>query len=130
VGTLAELETMSSKKKTFGELIREKRTEKKLTLRKFADRVGLSPTYVSQFEQGNFAPPPADRIRKMAEVLEANADELIAAAGRMAEEVAGLIEKRPLEMASFLRHAKGLTPQQIEQLTKMAEDMSKKPKKD
>lgn len=121
---------MSSKKKHFGELIREKRTEKKLTLRKFADRVGLSPTYVSQIEQGNFAPPPADRIRKMAEVLDADADELIAAAGRMAEEVAGLIEKRPIEMASFLRHAKGLTPQQIEQLTKMAEDMSKKPKKD
>lgn len=130
MGTLAELETMSSKKKHFGELIREKRTEKKLTLRKFADRVGLSPTYVSQIEQGNFAPPPADRIRKMAEVLDADADELIAAAGRMAEEVAGLIEKRPIEMASFLRHAKGLTPQQIEQLTKMAEDMSKKPKKD
>lgn len=121
---------MSFKKKHFGELVREKRTEKKLTLRKFADRVGLSPTYVSQIEQGNFVPPPVDRIRKMAEILETDADELIVAAGRMAEDVAGLIEKRPIEMASFLRHAKALTPQQIEQLTKMAEDMSKKPKKD
>jgi len=119
---------MSSKH--FGELIREKRTIKKLTLRTFADRVGLSPTYVSQFERGHVAPPPVDRIRKMAEVLEADADELIVAAGRMAEDVAGLIEKRPIEMASFLRHAKGLTPQQVEQLTKMAEDMSKTPKKE
>ena len=40
-------------KKPFGQVLREKRVEKKYSLRKFAQLVGISPTYLSQVEQSN-----------------------------------------------------------------------------
>ena len=46
----------------FGHVLRAKRLAKKLGLRKFAELVGVSPTYVSQVEQCNVMPPTADRI--------------------------------------------------------------------
>src|SRR5687767_6941228 len=53
----------------FGHVLRAKRLAKKLGLRKFAELVGVSPTYVSQVEQCNVMPPTADRIKRMAELL-------------------------------------------------------------
>ena len=44
-------------KKPFGTLVREKRTAKGISLRKFAALVGVSATYLSQVEQGNCDPP-------------------------------------------------------------------------
>ena len=55
--------------KSFGETLREKRLEKGFSLRKFAQLVGVSPTYLSQVEQGNVDPPTADRVKRMAELL-------------------------------------------------------------
>ncbi len=41
---------MTPKQRTFGERLREKRIEKGFSLRRFAQRVGVSPTYLSQVE--------------------------------------------------------------------------------
>lgn len=49
--------TRRARQKSFGELLREKRLEKDLSLRKFASLVGVSPTYLSQVEQDNVMPP-------------------------------------------------------------------------
>ena len=49
---------MGRKKKVhFGQYIRELRTDKGITLREFARQLDVSPTYISQIEQGNFGPP-------------------------------------------------------------------------
>ncbi len=50
--------------KTFGESLRERRLAKGYSLRKFAELVGVSPTYLSQVEQGNVVPPTAERVSK------------------------------------------------------------------
>ena len=71
---------MTSKAKTFGEFIRSKREQKGLSLRRFAELVGLSPTYVSQVETSAEPPPTADRARKMAKVLEEPEDVALPAA--------------------------------------------------
>ena len=54
-------------KERFGGRIRRLRTEQKLGLRKFATKVGISPTYLSRIETSKERAPPAEEvIRKMA----------------------------------------------------------------
>jgi len=111
--------------KAFGDYIRKlregkKKTDPRFTLRKFAEAVGLSPTYISKIETSDFDPPAPDKIQKMAELLEVNPDELLALAKKVDPAIPELIKKQPA-MADFLRAAdeKGFT---AEQLMKMIED--------
>lgn len=109
----------------FGKELRAKRLEKKFTLRKFAELVGVSPTYLSQVEQCNVVPPTADRVQRMAELLGANSDEWTALAGRVPEDLSEIIQESPVEMAALLRTARGMTAEQLCKLRKTAERMKK-----
>lgn len=117
---------MTKQQLSFGRLLREKRLAKKFSLRKFAELVGVSPTYLSQVEQENVMPPTADRVKRMAELLEENVDEWIALAGRVPEDVPGIIHEQPTEMPRLLREASGLTADQLrrvrEQIRKLKEE--------
>ena len=42
--------------KTFGTTIRDLREAQQISLRKFADKVGISPTYLSKIERDEFPP--------------------------------------------------------------------------
>ncbi len=117
---------MSKKQPAFGELIREKRLAKGHSLRKFAELIDLSPTYLSLVEQGKVeSPPTAERVRRMAEVLGENPDELMSMAGRMPEDLCGIIQSEPEEMSQLLRAAKGLTAEQLKALSAQAKKMQK-----
>ena len=107
---------MTKKKETFGQYIRRRRMEKEFTLREFARQVGVSPTYMSQVEQDVADPPTAERVRKMAELLDENADELIAMAGRLPEDLPEIIQSRALEMPELLREASGLSPDELQKV--------------
>jgi transcriptional regulator with XRE-family HTH domain len=107
---------MAVKRQTFGRVLREARLAKGITLRKFAEMVGISPTYLSQVEQDNVDPPTAERVKKMAELLGANSDAWTALAGRVPEDLLGIIQKEPTAMPELLREASGLTPQQLGEL--------------
>lgn len=107
---------MVEKRQTFGQLLRDKRVAKKFSLRKFAELVGVSPTYLSQVEQGNTDPPTADRVKRMAELLEENPDEMIALAGRVPQDLPEIIQSEPTEMPELLREARGLTAEQLRKL--------------
>jgi transcriptional regulator with XRE-family HTH domain len=111
---------MSQRVKPFGHALREKRLEKGHSLRKFAELVGVSPTYLSQVEQGNVDPPTAERVKRMAELLDENPDEWTALAGRVPEDLPEIIQKQPTEMPELLREASGLTAQQLRKLTEQA----------
>jgi hypothetical protein len=52
-------------------------------------------------------------VRKIAEIIGRDADELLALAGRVASDLADTIRQRPRELADFLRAAKGLTADDI-----------------
>lgn len=102
----------------FGILLRETRLAKGYTLRKFAEMVDVSPTYLSQVEQGKVErPPTAERVRVMAQLLGQNPDEWIALAGRLPEDLADIIKEEPVEMPALLRAAKGLTADELRKLT-------------
>lgn len=109
----------------FGDLVRKLRLGLGLSLRRFAELVGISPTYASQIEKGKLPPPPLDRIRAMAKVLEYPENELIALAGRVPEDLPNIIRERPAEMAAIIRAAGELTTPQLEKLTKQAERLSR-----
>ncbi len=111
--------------KTFGETLRERRLAKGYSLRKFAELVGVSPTYLSQVEQGNVDPPTAERVRRMAELLGESADEWIALAGRVPEDLPGIIQKQPTGVPDLLRAVKGLNADQLRKLREDAERMKK-----
>lgn len=121
---------MSHKHKTFGQTLREARLAKGFTLRKFADEVGISPTYLSQVEQDNVDPPTAERVKTMADLLGANSDEWISMAGRLPEDLPGIIQKQPTKMPELLREVSGLTPQQLTELLQKARKMKERGKSD
>ena len=82
--------------------------------------MGVSPTYLSQVEQNNVDPPTAERVRRMAELLDENPDEWIALAGRIPEDLPEIIQKRSTEMPQLVREASGLTAEQLRLLTEQA----------
>ncbi len=112
-------------RKAFGQVLREKRMEKGLSLRKFAGLVGVSPTYLSQVEQMNVDPPTADRVKRMAELLGENVDEWTSLAGRITEDLPGIIHEEPTEVPDLLRAVRGLTADQLRKLRGDAERMKK-----
>jgi transcriptional regulator with XRE-family HTH domain len=107
---------MANSQKSFGQVLRETRIARKISLRKFAELVGISPTYLSQVEQDNVMPPTADRVKRMADLLGENSDEWIALAGRVPEDVPGIIRQQPTEMPQLLREVSGMTADQLRQL--------------
>lgn len=111
-------------KQSFGQILREAR-EKKFSLRKFAILNKVSPTYLSQVEQGRIAAPTADRVKRMAELLGANPDEWIALAGRVADDLPSIIHSEPTEVPELLRAIHGLTIEQIRSLREKAETMKR-----
>lgn len=109
----------------FGKRIRKLREEKRkddptFSLRKFAEQVGISATYMSKVENGEFDPPRAEKIIRMAELLGVDPDELLALAGKMDPQLSEIIRGKPKAMADFLRTAreKGLTAEDIERITR------------
>jgi len=116
----------------FGERIRrlreeKKRSDPKFSLRQFAKAVEVSPTFVSKMERGEFSPPSAETIKKMATLLGADADELLALAGKVDPELEKIISEQPTAMADFLRTAreKGLTEEEIRKLTEQIRQRKK-----
>lgn len=121
---------MTPTPESFGDLIREKRLAKGYSLRKFATLVGISPTYLSHVEQGKVdTPPTVERVTKMAELLGENADELIAAAGRMPEDLAPIIRREPEQMPSLLRTASNLSPEALRKLLATAKRLEEEGRK-
>jgi transcriptional regulator with XRE-family HTH domain len=117
---------MTRKRTTFGQVLREARLAKGITLRKFAEMVGISPTYLSQVEQDNVDPPTAERVHKMANLLGASADEWTALAGRVPEDLPAIIQKQPTAMPELLREASGLTADQLRFLSEQARKLKER----
>jgi len=114
---------------TFGQTLRTLRMAKDVTLRDMARRLELTPTYLSQVEQDKFSPPTEDRIKQMGQILglaQAQVDELVAMAGRVSKDLHDAVTEHPREMASFLRTARGLTAEDIRELTERAQKLKAK----
>jgi transcriptional regulator with XRE-family HTH domain len=113
-------------RKSFGAVVRGEREAKQIGLREMAKKIGISPTYLSKVERDEFPPPAEDKVRKIAEIIGRDADELLALAGRVASDLTDIIRQRPREMADFLRAAKGLTAADLARLARQAQKAKEK----
>ena len=116
------------KQQSFGERLRERRIAKGIGLRAFAKDVGVSPTYLSQVEQSKVDPPTADRVKRIAELLEESVDEWTALAGRLTEDLPEIIHSSPIEVPDLLRAVKGMTPEEMQKVREAAEKIRDKEK--
>src|SRR6476660_9325994 len=117
---------MKQRREKFGALVRREREAKEIGLREMAKKIGVSPTYLSKIERGDFDPPAEDKVRRIAEIIGHDPDELLALAGRVASDLTDIIRKRPRQMADFLRAAKGLSPEDMARLARRAQRTKEK----
>jgi transcriptional regulator with XRE-family HTH domain len=117
---------MMAGRTSFGALVRREREAKEIGLREMAKKIGVSPTYLSKVERDEFPPPAEDKVRKIAEIIGRDADELLALAGRVSSDLTDIIRQRPREMADFLRAAKGLTADDLARLARAAQKAKQK----
>ncbi len=75
-------ESEAERAHAFGAGIRSLRRKRKLTQRQVAEQLPMSPGNLSRLENGEHGPPSDEVILKLADVLDADADELLRLAGR------------------------------------------------
>lgn len=110
---------------TFGEKLRQLRLLNTLNQRKLAGMVGIDFTYLSKIETGNMPPPSQETIKKLANALKADADELLLLADKVPTDVLDAITGSP-EMPSFLRQIRNLPSEDMEKLKKYAKKLQSK----
>jgi transcriptional regulator with XRE-family HTH domain len=79
----------------FGRRLRELRKQKKISQRDLATRVAVDFTYLSKIEGGRLAPPSEDVIRRLAQALDADENELINLAGKVPKDLKAVLEESP-----------------------------------
>jgi len=79
----------------FGRRLRDLRKQKHVSQRDLAAQVGIDFTYLSKIEVGRSAPPSEEVIRHIAQVLDADEDELINLAGKVPKDLKAVLEESP-----------------------------------
>jgi transcriptional regulator with XRE-family HTH domain len=99
----------------FGKRVRQLRTQRKLTQRDMAAKIGVSDTYISKVENENlqFGDYPSEKfIHKLADVLDADEEELLL----LADKVPAAIRKRVRERPEAFRTLAGLDDKTLDRL--------------
>lgn len=115
--------------KPFGDKVRELREAKaasdpKYTLRQFAVAAGISATYLSKVERGEFDPPSPKIIKKMAELLGTDTDAMLALANRIDPALTTIIKDKHEVIPDLLRTVSGMSLEQIQKIVKYAKKTS------
>ena len=93
---------MSGRSETLGEMIREARVRKEMSLRAFAAKLGKTPSYFSDIENDKRV-PAEDVLRQMAQTLDLDFDALMARAGRMGDQAQRYLRQQPAAGRLFRR---------------------------
>ena len=105
---------MNKQYENFGEFVQEKREEKQITLRKFADAIGFSAPFWSDVEKGRRNPPEIDKLQLIAMTLNLSDEEnatMLDLAGKKRNSVAPDLPDYIMErgyVAAALRTARDL----------------------
>jgi transcriptional regulator with XRE-family HTH domain len=97
---------------SLGDRIREARTAKKLTLRKFAALLDKSPSYVSDIENDRRIPSEAV-LREACDIVSLDFDQMMALAGRFGDRTERQLRKTP-SLGTLLRKLADLPPEKME----------------
>ena len=111
----------------FGEAVRAKRmaraaSDPAFSVRKVAARVGIEPSYLSKIERGEQPPPGEDTIRRIAEELGEDTDELLALGGKVSGDLLEIIRDRPTLVAELLRSVRKMSAKRMTELSRQVRD--------
>lgn len=62
-----------------------------------------------------------DKVKAIAKIIECDADDLLARAGRVSTDISDIIKRHPVELAGLLRTTKGLTADDITRLARQVQ---------
>jgi transcriptional regulator with XRE-family HTH domain len=111
--------------KSLGDLIREARTPKG-SLRDFAKKLDITPSYLSDIENDRRI-PAEEVLRRIAELLELDFDELMAKAGRFGEDAERYMRKHPTVGVLFRKLSESKAPDDdLAKLLRKAEELARK----
>ena len=91
---------MANTNTTLGEIIRKTRVAGGRSLREFAKALGITPSYQSDIENDRRV-PSEEVLKKIAELLSLDYEELMALAGRFGEEAERYLRRHPTAGALF-----------------------------
>ena len=94
--------------KKIGEIIREIRNEKGISLRKLAGIVNISNVSILYIEKGKIN-TSLSVLKGIASALNYNIDKLLSFANMIDDDIKAIINKRPVLITEFLRAAKNFT---------------------
>lgn len=97
----------------FGARLRETRLRKGISLRRMAELIDVSSTYLSQVEQGKYSPLTASRMVRVADVFDEDAEYWIGLAGRIPDDMEPIIRQHPTMMPKLIRLAGQLPDQEL-----------------
>ena len=111
---------------TFGQKIKSLRKAKRITQLELAERIGVDFTYVSKIENDRTIRTPAEStIRKIAEVLDVNAEELILLARKVPQNLQETIVQDSLAV-DFLRTVPKFNAAEREEISKFIERVGRR----
>lgn len=89
-------------KRSLGEILREARAAKSLSLRAIAGQMDITPSYLSDIENDRRV-PAEEVLGRLAGLLSLDADDLMAQAGRFGEQAEKFARQQPLAVKLFRR---------------------------
>ena len=101
-----------SKTKSCGEVIREARVARNMSLRELAKRVGITPSYVSDIENDRRV-PAEDVLRALSTELELDFDDLMARSGRLGSRAVRYMSRMPAAGVLFRRLSEENAPEDL-----------------
>lgn len=111
---------------TFGQRIKKLRKAQRITQLELAEKIGVDFTYVSKFENDKTVRPPAEAtIRKLADVLKTDAEELILLAKKIPQNLQETIVQDTLAV-DFLRVVNRFDENQREKVRRIIESAEEK----
>jgi transcriptional regulator with XRE-family HTH domain len=113
----------------FGDHLRSRREELRqkhpeFSVRKLAQRVGIEPSYLSKIERGEQPPPSEATIAALARELDDDRDVLLALAGKVSSDLAGIIRRRPKLFGELIRQLKDAPDKAVLRLVREVRDGS------
>ena|SRR6266481_882794 len=87
---------------TLGERLKRLRAGEGVGIKKLAPRLGVDHTYLSKLENDK-AVPSETVVKRIAEYFNDDADELLALAGKIPDDVRQILRDNPQEAAAYLR---------------------------
>jgi transcriptional regulator with XRE-family HTH domain len=112
---------MAQDNRTIGDVIHDARAKLKLSLRDVTKKLDITPSYLSDIEN-NRRVPSEEVLRKLADLLRLDYDDLMARAGRFGNDAVRYMMRTPAVGVLFRRLAEGqASGETVEKILKYAD---------